>query len=137
MKARRLLLPSISTLVATFACASSNLDIPEDHPANYRAATAPLPLAKPLVAAAPSEAPSSTPSMPADHHHHGSQPIAPTKADAPAPTTSAAPATSAKPQAGETWTCPMHPQIVRTEPGKCPICGMNLVKSTKSHEGAH
>ncbi len=25
------------------------------------------------------------------------------------------------------WTCPMHPEIVRNEPGKCPICGMKLV----------
>lgn len=24
------------------------------------------------------------------------------------------------------WTCPMHPQIRRTEPGACPICGMAL-----------
>src|SRR5215469_15592866 len=24
------------------------------------------------------------------------------------------------------WTCPMHPQIVRKEPGNCPICGMAL-----------
>jgi P-type Cu+ transporter len=24
------------------------------------------------------------------------------------------------------WTCPMHPQIVRQEPGSCPICGMSL-----------
>jgi Cu+-exporting ATPase len=24
------------------------------------------------------------------------------------------------------WTCPMHPQIIRTEPGSCPICGMAL-----------
>jgi P-type Cu+ transporter len=24
------------------------------------------------------------------------------------------------------WTCPMHPQIVRSEPGACPICGMTL-----------
>jgi P-type Cu+ transporter len=24
------------------------------------------------------------------------------------------------------WTCPMHPQIVREEPGSCPICGMAL-----------
>ena len=24
------------------------------------------------------------------------------------------------------WTCPMHPQIVRDEPGSCPICGMAL-----------
>lgn len=25
------------------------------------------------------------------------------------------------------YTCPMHPQIIKDEPGKCPICGMNLV----------
>ncbi|HEY9158455.1 heavy metal translocating P-type ATPase [Candidatus Binatus sp.] len=24
------------------------------------------------------------------------------------------------------YTCPMHPQIVRSEPGNCPICGMTL-----------
>ncbi len=26
-----------------------------------------------------------------------------------------------------TYTCPMHPEIVRDEPGQCPICGMDLV----------
>ncbi|MCU0302814.1 MAG: efflux RND transporter periplasmic adaptor subunit [Thermoanaerobaculales bacterium] len=25
------------------------------------------------------------------------------------------------------WTCPMHPQIIESEPGSCPICGMDLV----------
>lgn len=25
------------------------------------------------------------------------------------------------------WTCSMHPQIQKTEPGKCPICGMDLI----------
>ncbi|HVK81317.1 MAG TPA: copper-translocating P-type ATPase [Verrucomicrobiae bacterium] len=41
-------------------------------------------------------------------HHHA--PAAPVK-DAPA---------------GAKWTCPMHPEIVRDEPGACPICGMAL-----------
>ncbi len=27
-----------------------------------------------------------------------------------------------------TYVCPMHPQIVRDEPGSCPICGMDLVE---------
>ena len=27
---------------------------------------------------------------------------------------------------GTKWTCPMHPEIVRDEPGSCPICGMAL-----------
>jgi P-type Cu+ transporter len=28
--------------------------------------------------------------------------------------------------AGTTYTCPMHPEIVRDRPGSCPICGMAL-----------
>ncbi len=36
---------------------------------------------------------------------------------------------SARPEAlpaGTTYTCPMHPEIVRDAPGNCPICGMAL-----------
>jgi Cu2+-exporting ATPase len=33
------------------------------------------------------------------------------------------------------YTCPMHPQIVQDNPGKCPLCGMTLVPLTKP--GAH
>ncbi len=29
--------------------------------------------------------------------------------------------------APQLWTCGMHPQIIKTEPGNCPICGMKLV----------
>jgi Ni,Fe-hydrogenase III large subunit len=29
--------------------------------------------------------------------------------------------------AGDAYTCPMHPEIVQPDPGRCPICGMNLV----------
>ena len=28
----------------------------------------------------------------------------------------------------ELYTCSMHPEIIRERPGKCPICGMDLVK---------
>lgn len=31
------------------------------------------------------------------------------------------------------YTCPMHPEIIRNEQGKCPICGMELVE--KSNKG--
>ena len=37
---------------------------------------------------------------------------------------------SAKP--GATYTCPMHPEIVRNQPGPCPICGMALEPMTVS-----
>ena len=30
--------------------------------------------------------------------------------------------------AKEVYTCPMHPEIIRDKPGRCPICGMELVK---------
>jgi Cu2+-exporting ATPase len=30
------------------------------------------------------------------------------------------------------YTCPMHPQIVKDGPGKCPLCGMTLVPLSKS-----
>ena len=29
------------------------------------------------------------------------------------------------------YVCPMHPQIVRGEPGNCPICGMDLIEIEK------
>ena len=32
------------------------------------------------------------------------------------------------------YVCPMHPQIVRSEPGSCPICGMALEPRTISEE---
>jgi Cu2+-exporting ATPase len=28
---------------------------------------------------------------------------------------------------GKTYTCPMHPEIIKDTPGSCPICGMDLV----------
>ena len=28
---------------------------------------------------------------------------------------------------GDKYTCPMHPHYIATEPGSCPICGMDLV----------
>lgn len=33
----------------------------------------------------------------------------------------------------QTYTCPMHPQIVQNKPGTCPICGMDLVPFDKNN----
>ncbi len=39
-------------------------------------------------------------------------------------------------KAAQTYICPMHPQIVRDEPGECPVCGMDLVPENTHSEQA-
>ena len=34
------------------------------------------------------------------------------------------------------WTCAMHPQVRKDEPGNCPVCGMQLVKREGNGGGA-
>src|SRR5687767_7055875 len=36
---------------------------------------------------------------------------------------------------GTRWTCPMHPEVVRTGPGDCPKCGMPLEPTGASAVG--
>jgi hypothetical protein len=58
----------------------------------------------------------------------------------PAPAASSAPvervarpkaAANAPPEQATIYTCPMHPEVRAPRPGKCPICGMELVPLTK------
>jgi Cu+-exporting ATPase len=35
---------------------------------------------------------------------------------------------------GTEYTCPMHPEVLTSEPGDCPICGMALEPKTAGHE---
>jgi Cu(I)/Ag(I) efflux system membrane fusion protein len=44
-----------------------------------------------------------------------------------APSGQETPLEHAKQHLDPTYVCPMHPQVVRSEPGRCPICGMDLV----------
>ncbi len=48
----------------------------------------------------------------------------------PAQTTGLERATFTAPPAKTEYVCPMHPEIVRDEPGSCPICGMALEPRT-------
>lgn len=34
----------------------------------------------------------------------------------------------------EIYTCSMHPEIIRNKPGKCPICGMELIKKSGNNK---
>ena len=40
-------------------------------------------------------------------------------------------------RSGGTYVCPMHPEVVSDEPGKCPKCGMKLVAAHLVAEGDH
>ncbi|MDP1622209.1 MAG: heavy metal-binding domain-containing protein [Bacteroidales bacterium] len=35
------------------------------------------------------------------------------------------------------YTCPMHPEVVADNPGKCPKCGMELVKQEMPADTVH
>jgi len=54
------------------------------------------------------------------------------KPDASTSTAPKEPVTPAPPAARTEYVCPMHPQIVRNQPGSCPICGMALEPRTSS-----
>jgi len=42
-----------------------------------------------------------------------------------------APSGSATVPGGEAYVCPMHPEVRRDQPGRCPICGMALQQETQ------
>lgn len=45
------------------------------------------------------------------------------------------------PEMAGKWLCPMHPDVVRDEPGPCPVCGMNLLPAEnlgiRTHSSEH
>jgi hypothetical protein len=107
---RKYLLGCASSLLAT-ACVSTRLEPGTEHPANARAETSPPPPRSDILASTP--AAETTTTAPAAGVHEHAAPMA------------------------DTYTCPMHPEVVKNAPGKCPICGMNLVKKeSAAPEGA-
>jgi len=49
-----------------------------------------------------------------------------------------APRKAAKPPAKvEVYICPMHPEVRRSEPGQCPICGMDLIPTEQRPGSSH
>jgi hypothetical protein len=49
----------------------------------------------------------------------------------PAPSTDIYPPPGGVPVAADQWVCPMHPTFRLSQPGKCSICGMDLVHSSE------
>lgn len=69
------------------------------------------------------------------HSHHGSAPtfaLQPDEFDAATPVSVAEAAKAGGPaEASALYACPMHPEVTSDQPGKCPKCGMTLVKRGK------
>jgi Cu+-exporting ATPase len=94
------------------ACVSTQLEVEQDHPGHRNARTGLLQRSTALSPQA--SQPALATDDEGDHagHDHGAEP------------SQAAPGA---PPANAIYTCPMHPEIVKKEPGNCPICGMKLV----------
>ncbi|MDH8436619.1 heavy metal-binding domain-containing protein, partial [Klebsiella variicola] len=53
------------------------------------------------------------------HHHHDHHEVSPDQIKQPHNQ-------AEKENSEGVWTCPMHPEIRRSGPGSCPVCGMAL-----------
>jgi Heavy metal binding domain len=132
-------------------CASTQLEVGPNDPANPAAKSEPVPLVG--QALAPDFDPQATGSVSpgADshpgHEHHQQEPRGAQRPSTPhaaqdheGSSPQALRAANAHPEhappdakgndsrdAVQRWTCTMHPQVLEPKPGKCPICGMKLV----------
>lgn len=95
--------------------------LPLDHPANPGADPGPAVVRSATLgldnepSAARRAAPPASP--PAGHEGHGRESGVSGGSEGRAPAS----------PAGVVYTCPMHPEVVSSEPGRCPKCGMKLV----------
>jgi len=135
-------------------CASTQLEVGSNDPANPAASSEPLPsvghaLDPDFDPQAIGSAEPDSDSLPSDEHHQqkshehgapkqeghppaegknaGGEPNAPPAANAHAEHRAPAANADDSKGAGQQWTCTMHPQVLEPKPGKCPICGMKLV----------
>jgi hypothetical protein len=84
------------------SCVSSQLDVPANHPGHASARSGVLPSFHPLHSESDALEESSSQSPQHDHDAGASTPAV-------------------------RYTCPMHPEVVKDAPGRCPLCGMQLV----------
>jgi hypothetical protein len=108
-------------LLGTGACASTEMEVPLNHPGHPHARAGRVAQTEALKAAYDLQ---SIPLIdgPSDVHGHQSH-----GANAAHEAPSTASPTADQPTGAAVFTCPMHPEIIRKDAGNCPICGMKLV----------
>lgn len=118
---------SVAVLVGLIAGCAAPTPRPLDsnHPANPEAGESPLPSPSQTLAVVPSDPAAPTTETPMPHMQHGGREMGGMRHDAPSSQPSTTPA-------AVTYTCPMHPEIVPDQPGKCPKCKMKLIPKSKS-----
>ncbi len=102
-------IPAVLLLLALAACRAPHvaLDLPHEHPAHPAASASALaPSPDPFTRMTTYALPGSE----AGTLHHGMS----------------APGAAAPDGEVVAYTCPMHPEVVQSEPGTCPACGMVL-----------
>jgi hypothetical protein len=119
------------------ACVSTDPDLPASHPANPSLAGSPSsfdtavlrPGFEPFERYEPAGSDAAAPL--AGHGAHDAQPSVPEPSvpepSAGEPSAPSQPKSPGAAPATTSYTCPMHPEIVRPGPGRCPKCGMKLV----------
>jgi len=114
------LLGALSAGLAACAAEPVPVRLPPDHPALPSAEEAPLPPPSTTLATTGPEAPASA--------GDGGSAVPTSEPGLPSGESAAAKGA---------YVCPMHADVLSNEPGKCPKCGMNLVKRPEHphHDG--
>ena len=111
-----------------------------DHPASVDAPQAPyVPSGSVLVEdrTGPFPGPTSEPASPSGGHEHHEMSTQPAGAVGMGAMQMGNPSATQPQKAEATYTCSMHPEVVRNAPGDCPKCGMPLVRQKQQPVGEH
>jgi hypothetical protein len=102
-----------------------------DHPASIDAEASFLPEPSNTLSQKEPVGPSNTQAGNEAHQHGGHGGMQHNMTPAPAEQSGA----TTQPHAA--YVCPMHPEVTSDKPGKCPKCGMKLVKNEEGTEGGN
>jgi hypothetical protein len=155
---RILIVAAGAILLAGCAAITTDDSLPADHPANATASEAPLPAASETLALDPSALPpprSDDSALGMQHYgiaggvKHDSHDMRHAGHGSSPPTTATRPGENAAPSAprvtpatvpttaATAHTCPMHKDVVTSQPGNCPKCGMKLVPKPTARPADH